>query len=300
MFELVMDVVLDALIDSAKLIPFLFIIYILLEYIDRKSGTTVYSAISKAKKLGPLFGGIIGAVPQCGLSAAAATLYSNKVISVGVLLAVFLSASDDMVPIFITEAVPVIKLIKVLFCKMIIGVVTGYLVDIFIRLVKKKEEAPKPTVRMMSRKQVASADTVQICTASCCRGNFWLAVTKHTLQVFGFVFVVSIILGIVIGAVGEDVIGRMLGSTPVLGQFAASLIGLIPNCASSIIITQLYLSGTLNTGSFIAGLLVNAGVGILTLLRSNKNKKDSIKIIAALYFIGVFWGIIIELLHITF
>lgn len=301
MKEIIVDSLLDALIDSAKLLPFLIIIYILLEFLDRRTGTKVYQLIKKAKKLAPLLGGAIGVIPQCGLSAAAATLYSGKVISVGTMLAVFLSASDDMLPIFISESVPIITIVKILACKMVIAIISGYLVDVIFNLInKKKEEAAKPAMKMMSKKGAAKAQDVVICTAACCKGNFWLAVLKHIAQVFGFVFAVSFILNLIIGFVGEDSIGALFRNIPILGELVAAAIGLIPNCASSVVITQLYLSGVMTAGSLFAGLLVNAGVGTLILFKSNKNKKENLIILLTLYIIGVFWGIMIELTGIVF
>lgn len=298
--NMIMDCILDALIDSAKLIPFLAIIYILLEFIDRKSGTRVYRAIRNANKLGPLLGGGIGVIPQCGLSAAAATLFSRKVISVGTMMAVFLSASDDMIPIFISESVPILKMVKVLACKMILGIVSGYLVDLILRLTKRNVSAGKKPIRMMSKRQTTQEADLEICTAACCRGNFWLAVLKHVMQVTVFVFAVSVVLNVIIASIGEDKIGLMFKNIPVIGQFIASLIGLIPNCASSVVITQLYLSDAMTAGAFIAGLLVNAGVGLLTLVKFNKDKKQNLYIIMSLYGIGVFWGLLIDLIGITF
>lgn len=300
MSELILDGLLDALIDSAKLLPFLFIIYILLEWFNRKAGTKVYQTIQKTKKFAPMLGGAIGVIPQCGLSAAAATLYSGKVITIGTMLAVFLSASDDMLPILISEAVPVITVVKILVVKMTIGIVSGYLIDLVWKITHKKAEEPKGAVRIMSKKKVQQSQTVQICTASCCTGNFWVAVLKHTFQVFGFLLGVSVLLNLLIGFIGEESLAGVFQNIPILGEFIAALIGLIPNCASSVVITQLYLSGVMGAGSLFAGLLVNAGVGILTLLKLNKNKKENAIIIATLYGVGVFWGILIELTRLTF
>lgn len=295
-----LDSILDALIDSAKLLPFLIVIYIILEFFDRKAGAKTYQLIRKHDKLGPLLGASIGVIPQCGLSAAAATLFSGKVISLGTMLAVFLSASDDMIPIFLSENIPVIRLLKILVVKLVIGVISGYLVDIVWKTFIKKKETAKAPVRMMSKKKVIQTEEMQICTAACCRGPFWLAVVKHVLQVFGFILIVSIILNIIIAFIGEDNLGLLFKNIPVIGEFIAAIIGLIPNCASSVVITQLYLSGVMTAGALFAGLLVNAGVGTLVLLRTNKSKKENVLIILTLYCIGVFWGILIELFHITF
>lgn len=293
------DALTDAFIDSIKLLPFLFVIYILLEAFNRSAGSKVYVLIKKNKILGPLFGGIIGAIPQCGLSAAAATLFSGKIVTLGTMLAVFLSASDDMLPILMTEAVSPVLIIKILSLKMVIAIITGYMVDLVLKLIGKTKKTQAAPMRMMSKKKAVQAQNIEICTQSCCTGKFWVAVTKHTFQVFAFIFAVSLLLNIVIGFIGEDVFGSLFRNVPVLGEFIAGLIGLIPNCASSVVITQLYLSGVMTLGALFAGLLVNAGVGLLVLFRTNKNKKENAWIVGTLYFIGVFWGILIELLNIT-
>lgn len=296
MLELLVDCLADALVDSAKLIPFLFVIYILLEIFDRKTGNEFYQLVRKANKLGPLFGGIIGVIPQCGLSAAAASLYAGKVISIGTMLAVFLSASDDMLPIFISSAVPVAKIIKILAVKVIIGIVTGYIIDILWKRTIGKGFAPaNAPVKMMSKKGVNQAVAEQRCTASCCMGPFWIVVIKHTLQVFAYIFGVSFILNMIIGFIGENVIAAFFANVPILGHMISGAIGLIPNCASSVIITELYVSGVMSIGALFAGLLANAGVGILILARNNKNKKETATIIALLYLCSIAWGMVIEI-----
>ena len=294
------DFIIDALIDSAKLIPFLFVIYILLEFLDRKTGTTVYKLIRKAKNYAPLLGGSIGIIPQCGLSAAAATLYSRKVITVGTMLAVFLSTSDDMIPIFISESFPVTTMLKILGVKLVIAVISGYIIDIIWKLSHKNATAEAKPRKIMSRKKVEADENLEICTAACCRGNFWVAVLKHTFQVFGFILLVSIVLNIIIGLVGEDNLGNVFKNLPVAGELIAGLIGLIPNCASSVVITQLYLEGVMSLGALFTGLLVNAGVASLVLFKTNKNLKENLIIMAMLYTTGVIWGLIIEFSGFTF
>lgn len=291
--EMILECLQDAFLDSIKLIPFLFIIYIILELISRKSSMAIYEKIANTRFLGPLLGGIIGIVPQCGLSAAAASLYIGKVVSLGTMLAVFLSASDDMLPILISSAVSPITIIKILACKVIMAIVSGYLVDVFWRIRHKKE----------LEKDEDEEIEIELngCGPGCdCEENFWWSVIKHTLQVFVFIFLISLVLNIIIGAIGEDNLGSLFKNIPIMGEFIAAIIGLIPNCASSVIITQLYLEGVMTAGALFAGLLVNAGVGTLVLLRFNDNRKQSVKIIGLLYCIGVFWGIIMELIGIVF
>lgn len=300
MMDFLLDSLTDAFIDSIKLVPFLFAIYVLLELFNRNAGANTYKLIKKNENIAPLLGGVIGVIPQCGLSAAAATLYSGRIITIGTMLAVFLSASDDMLPIFISAAVPVPRILKILAIKMVIGIISGYIVDLFVTHILKKNNVKKVQTKIMSKKKAVTGADMEICTQSCCTGPFWIAVLKHTAQVFAFIFIISLILNIVIGYVGEDMLGQLFKNVPVLGEFLAALIGLIPNCASSVVITQLYISGVMTAGGLFAGLLVNAGVGVLVLIKNNKNKKENIAIISALYLIGVAWGIVIELTGIVF
>lgn len=299
MFDIFLDGLIDALIDNVKILPFLGIIYILLELFDRRSGTRVYKWIKKADKFAPLLGGAIGVIPQCGLSAAAATLYSGRVISVGTMLAVFLSTSDDMIPIFLTASFPLSRMFKILGFKMLIAIVSGYAINVIWKVCNKEVQTKKP-VKMMGARQIKKSEEMEICTASCCRGNFWIAVLKHVAQIFFFILLVSIVLNFVIGIIGEDRLANCFNNIPIIAEFIAALIGLIPNCASSVIITQLYLSGVMGAGGLFAGLLVNAGIGTLALFKTNKNKKENLKILGILYSTGVFWGIIIELVGMTF
>lgn len=294
------DCLLDAFIDSIKLVPFLIVIYILIELLTRKAGNRIAMAVKKAGAVGPLIGGAVGVIPQCGLSAAAATLFSDKVITVGTMLAVFLSASDDMLPILISSSFPVLSIGKLLTVKMCIGIFMGYMVDIAIKVfVRKKDANNKKAVRIMGKKQVAK-ESQPICMQSCCVGPFWLVVIKRTAQVFAYIFALSLLLNIVIELIGEDTLASLFMNIPVLGHMISALIGLIPNCASSVIITELFLDEVITTGNLFAGLLVNAGVGILVLIRSNKNKKETFTVIGVLYVIGVLWGVLIDLVGLTF
>ncbi|MBO7349064.1 MAG: arsenic efflux protein [Spirochaetales bacterium] len=287
MFDVLYDYFLDALIDSAKLIPFLYVIYLLMELLEKKAGNTFPRFLGKSKQIGPLAGGLIGVVPQCGLAAASASLYSGKVITLGTLIAVFLSASDEMLPILISSAYPVVSILKILLVKVFIAVVSGYIVDLLFKKGTQTDQNEKEEVER-------SFDEYEH------RSNIFLCALRHTLEIFIFIFIFSLILNIIIGSVGEDNLSRVLNSIPVVGELVAALVGLIPNCASSVIITQLYLDGIITAGPMFAGLLVNAGVGTLVLFRTNRNTKNSLAIIGLLYALGVMWGSLIELLGLVF
>ena len=282
MFDSLFDYFLDALIDSAKLVPFLYVIYLLIELLEHKAGSSFPRLLGKTKQVGPLAGGLVGVVPQCGLAAASASLYSGKVITLGTLIAVFLSASDEMLPILISSAYPVVSILKILIVKVAIAVVSGYLVDLVFRKGTETDQNAKDE----AEKTFGEYEH---------RSNMFLCALRHTIEIFIFIFVFSLIINIIIGSVGEENVSRLFNSIPVVGELVAALVGLIPNCASSVVITQLYIDGIIGAGPLFAGLLVNAGVGTLVLIRTNRNVKSSLGIITLLYVIGVFWGIMIGL-----
>lgn len=287
MFEVLTDYLMDALIDSAKLVPFLFVIYLLMEFLEHRAGDSIPRLLGTTKKVGPLAGGLAGVVPQCGLAAASAGLYSGKVITLGTLTAVFLSSSDEMLPILISSAYPVVSILKILLVKVSIAVVSGYLVDfIFRNRIRAVGEAE--TSDAVAEEENGHGENIFVCAL------------KHTAEIFFFIFIFSLILNIIIGSVGEENLSRVLNSVPVAGELAAALVGLIPNCASSVIITQLYLDGIIKSGPMFAGLLVNAGVGTMVLFRTNRNKRSSLAVIVLLYCISVIWGSLIELSGLVF
>ena len=283
-----LDIILDTLLDSVKLLPFLFLTYLCMELLEHHTNDKTSRVVEKAGKSGPIWGGLLGVIPQCGFSTAAASLYSGGVITVGTLLAIFLSTSDEMLPIFISEAVPVATIVKILATKVVIAIISGLIVElVFLNLLKQKDK---------------HMDIHVVCEEEhChCEDGVFLSAIKHTLRIFIYIILISFVLNIVIAGIGEDTIASALSSIPVLGEILAALIGLIPNCASSVIITELYLDGLIGAGAMMAGLLVNAGVGLLVLFRLNRHWKENLAIVASLYSIGVFWGIVLDLAGIAF
>lgn len=287
MIDMIIDCILDAIIDSAKMLPFLFVVYLLMEVLEHKAGNNFPKIFSRTRGLGPLMGGLIGAVPQCGLAAASASLYSGRVITLGTLLAVFLSSSDEMLPMMLSEAVPILSIVKILAVKIAIGIVSGYAIDLVLRRRAKTDAAAT---------QEAEAEFENFEHHS----NGIICALKHTLKIFVYVFVFSLVMNIVISIVGEDTMASVFNSVPVVGELAAALVGLIPNCASSVVITQLYLDGIISAGPMFAGLLVNAGVGVLVLLKTNKNALENLAIVATLFVLGVLWGVLIEFTGLVF
>lgn len=278
----------DALIDSVKLLPFLFVTYLVMEILEHQTGSKVQNRIRTAGKFGPVWGGLLGIMPQCGFSAAASSLYAGRVITVGTLLAIYLSTSDEMLPILISESVPVATILKLLGTKVLIAVVSGLVVElVYVKVLKRQEK---------------DMDIHVVCEEEhChCEDGALVSAIKHTIKIFAYILLISLVLNMVIEFIGEDTLASLFSSMPVVGELIAALVGLIPNCASSVVITELYLDGIIGAGAMMAGLLVNAGVGILVLLRLNRDIKQNAGIIGALYGLGVFWGVVIELLGITF
>jgi len=272
------------LIDTIKLLPFLFLAYLVIEYIEQKAGDKTTHIIQKAGKFGPVLGGLLGIVPQCGFSAAASNLYAGRIVTMGTLIAIFLSTSDEMLPILISEAVPVGTIITILLIKLGIAIAVGMVVDLIFR--KKKIEDSKEEIHKLCDEEHCHCEESGIFKSS----------LIHTLQIFAYILIISFVLNLIIHYVGEDNIAGLVLNVPVVGPLISSLVGLIPNCASSVILTQLYLENIISMGSMIAGLLVNSGIGILILFRVNKSKKENFTILGILYLVGAISGIILDLI----
>lgn len=287
---IMLEIIEDTLIDAIKLLPFLFITYLIMEYIEHKMGEKSKNAIKKSGKLGPIIGSILGIFPQCGFSVSATNLYAGRVITLGTLIAVYLSTSDEMLPIFISEAVAPIVILKILGIKLIIGLIAGILIDIAIKLFYKNNETNKQNeIKHICEEEHCHCDEKGILKSS----------IKHTLNIFLFIILITFIINIIVNAVGEEQIASWLLNKPIIGPIVSSLIGLIPNCAASVIITNMYLQNVISLGSMISGLLTGAGVGLAVLFKTNNKLKENIKIMILLYSIGVISGILIDLIGIT-
>lgn len=281
--DLFVDVLLDALIDNIKILPFLFLTFLLMEYLEDKMQDKTKHLLKKAGKSGPVWGSLLGVVPQCGFSAASSNLYAGKVISMGTLIAVYLSTSDEMLPIMISEAYNPLMIIEILLIKIGIGIIAGLSIDFAYRNILKKQER--------------EVDIHHFCEHEHCECGHGILkpAIKHTVKIFSFLLIVSIILGLLIELFGlESVSGSVLSSTFV-GPLIAGLIGLIPNCAASVVITELFIEGAIGFGTMLSGLLVGAGVGILVLIKVNDDTKNNLTIISLLYIIGVVCGFIFNL-----
>jgi len=282
------DIIIDTLVDALKLLPFLFVTYLIMEYIEHKTSEKTKNVIKKSGKFGPFFGSLLGIFPQCGFSAAAANLYAGKVITLGTLIAIFLSTSDEMIPVLISEAAPLTLILQILAIKLLIGMVAGFGIDLIGRIITRKQ----------TKKEKVEEEIGNICEHEhChCEEGILKSSIKHTLHIFFFIIIISFAINIIIYLIGEENLSNLILNMPIVGPMIAGIVGLIPNCAGSVILTQLYLGQVISFGSMIGGLLVGSGIGILILFRVNKNVKENIKILSLLYVIGVICGILIDLI----
>ncbi len=272
------------LLDSIKILPFLLIAYLIMEYIEHKTTNKTREAIKKSGRFGPFIGSILGVFPQCGFSVTATNLYAGRVITLGTLFAVYLSTSDEMLPILLSEGVSGPLILKILGIKILIGILAGIIIDLVLNRVNK------------NKKEESKIESICEHDHCHCEESIWKSAIKHTVNVFIFILIITLILNIAIEYIGEDTLAGLISNKPIVSAVIACLVGLIPNCASSVILTQLYLSNVLSLAVMIGGLLVNAGVGLLVLFKVNHNQKENIKIVLGLYAIGVISSIILQVL----
>lgn len=294
-----LEIIEDTLIDALKLLPFLFITYLIMEYIEHKMGHKTKSAIKKSGKWGPIIGSILGVFPQCGFSVSATNLYAGRVITLGTLIAVYLSTSDEMLPIFISEAVSPVIILKILGIKLIIGMIAGVILDLFVNLIIKNKNKK---IVQQNEEDSEEDEIGHMCEEEHCHCNesgILKSAIHHTLSILVFIVLITFIINTVVYFVGEETIAGWILNKPVIGPVIASLIGLIPNCAASVIITNMYLENVISLGSMISGLLTGAGVGLAVLFKTNSKIKENIGIIILLYAIGIISGIMIDLIGIT-
>lgn len=267
-----------AALDALKILPFLFFTYLLMELLEHKAGERVERAVAKAGRAGPLVGGLLGLLPQCGFSAAAAGFFSGRVITVGTLLAVFLATSDEMIAVFLGEGLPPKTVLVVLAVKLVVAMLAGLIADL-----------------LFCKKQ-GHLHVEELChEEGChCEKGVLRSSLHHTLQIFSFILIINIVLGVVLHLVSAEQLAAALGGVPVLSQLAAALVGLIPNCAASVAVATLYARGVLSAGAMLAGLLTGAGVGLLVLFRTNKHVRENLILAAALLLIGVAVGCLFD------
>lgn len=275
------EVILDTIVDSLKLIPFLLVAFLIIELLEHKLNNKTKSIITKSKKIGPIIGSLLGVIPQCGFSVMATNLYITRIITLGTLISIYLSTSDEMLIIMISEKVEISLILKILLIKIFFGIVYGLIIDKIINKKKKDKET-----------------NYELCDEEHCDCNhsILLSAIKHTLHITLFIFIITLIINTIFTLLGDNYLSKILLNNSILSPFITSLIGLIPNCAASVILTELYLNSTISLGALIGGLLTSSGSSLLVLIKNNKNQKENLSIILLFYALGVLSGIIIELI----
>ena len=265
-------------VHSLELLPFLLVAFLIIELIEHKFSDKTKRIITKSGKFGPVVGSLLGAVPQCGFSVIATNLYITRIISVGTLIAIYLSTSDEMLPILLSHNVDISIILKILGIKVVIGMLAGIVIDFILRKKTKND--------------------FKICEEEECHCEESIIKSSiiHALKIFGFILLINLILNIAFEYIPEDIIKKLFFSNSILAPVLTSLFGLIPNCASSVMITELYLSNMITLGTAIGGLLTGSGIALAILIKQNNNKKESLSILATIYFIGVISGIVLNLL----
>ncbi len=287
---LLIDALIDTLKDCLRLLPFLFLTYLFMEYLEHKTQKKTVSMLRHAGPLGPLIGSVLGAFPQCGFSAAAAGLYATGVISCGTLIAVFLSTSDEMLPIFLSalaeHSLSLSAILKIIGIKILLAFLFGCLIDAVLHLLlKKRDPAAHENIHAVCEKEHCH-----------CENGILRSALHHTANILFFLFVIIFLLNAAVALIGEDRISSFVADTGVLSVFLTPLIGLIPNCAASVVITQLFLEGMIDFSAMMGGLLTGSGVGLLVLFRQSGSLKRNLCITCVMYLIGASVGIIMHAL----
>lgn len=274
------DIIMETLLDALKMTPVLFLAYLFMEYLELKAGDKLNRTVAKVGYFGPAIGSLIGAVPQCGFSGAVAGFYTARIVTLGTLLSVFLSTSDEMLPILISSNVEASVILKILLFKIAGGAFCGFVIDIALRLMRKNN--------LISSEHIHDFCEQEHCD---CEENIFLSALKHTLKVLVLIIIVSFGLNVLFEYVGNDFLTNMFTSIPFVSEAVAGVIGLIPNCSVSVLITNLYVEEVITEGAMISGLMTNAGVGLLVLFRLNKNAKENIMVTTILLISGIVLGV---------
>ncbi len=306
--ELLMDVLMDAVIDTAKLIPFLLVTYIAMEALEHGTAGLSERIVRGAGRLGPLLGALVGVIPQCGFSAMAATLFSARVVGMGTLVAVILSTSDEMLPVFVAEGAPVGQIAAVMGIKVVVGIIVGFVIDVVVRSMGLDGDGRAHIHELCEREGChcdddhdhLPADDACACGHDHSHGHgeggvvssVLKSALSHTVQVTAFIFVISLALGFLMESVGEDNVAALVANHPIRSVMVAALVGLIPNCAASVFISELFMSGAIGTPAMLAGLLASGGVGLLVLFRTNADMRQNVFVVAVVWAAAVVTGLL--------
>ena len=278
-------IVTETLIDNIKIFPFLFVTYLFLEYLERKTSDKTTAAIQKASKAGPLVGAVLGVLPQCGFSVVAANLFAARVITLGTLLAIFLSTSDELLPILVSYEAPLSLIALIIGYKAVCGVVFGYLIDF---LINRHKPLPLPDIETLCQNEHCHCEDSE---------PIWKPALYHSVRITLFILIVSLILNLLLQYSGNSTDFTQILQYPLLGEMLSALIGLIPNCSASVILTQMYILNYIDFSTMMSGSLVSGGVGVLVLFRVNRPLKQNFKIIILLYICGLLGGLCSNLLE---
>ena len=287
--ELILDVLLDALIDGAKMLPFLYLAYLLIEWLERNHGQRIENALAGGGRWGFVPGAVLGCVPQCGFSAVSANFYASRVITPGTLLAVFVATSDEAIPLLAAEPGMWGTLAVLLVLKVILGMAAGFVLDVPLRRVLPQS---------LYGGYAGHADEVDCHEEHEEHSGIFLAALRHTLEIFAFILLFSFLIGLVFELVGEGAITALLGRMGPFQPMVAALIGLVPNCAASVLLAQLYMQGAITFGSLMAGLTAGAGIGLAVLWRVNPSWKQNLFMTGLLWAAGAAVGIVLQFLPI--
>ena len=279
--EFLDEVIWHGFIDTLKLVLMLFLTYLLMEFIEHKASDKVRNVMTRAGSLGPAIGGVFGAVPQCGFSAAAANLYTGRVITLGTLIAVFLSTSDEMLPILLAGNMRLDKVMLILAYKCAVGIAMGFVIDLTLKLMRVKRED-------INIDEICDVDDCH------CENGIVRSAIHHTVSVSLFIFGATMLVNALVFFIGDELFASSLFSMPIVSHIIAALVGLIPNCASSVALTRFAMSGVISAGAMMSGLFAGAGVGLLILIKMNRHPKENAIILALLVFIGVVFGILAD------
>ncbi|MEG0545612.1 MAG: putative manganese transporter [Oscillospiraceae bacterium] len=276
---IILDILKDALLDSLKIIPFLFVAFLALEFLEHHTGSKINNMLAKSGKASPLIGAAFGCIPQCGFSVIAANLYSARIISIGALISVFVSTSDEAVLILMANPGHGMEILKLIGVKVIIALIAGYSIDFIFR------------------KKPLSNTTGDLCEDCGCHEQEGIIkpALYHTVKIFGFLLLFTTLVNLAIGLIGPERLSSLLLGNTFFQPIIAALIGLIPNCAASVILTELYLEGAISFASVVAGLCAGAGVGLAVLFKTDKNKKEGLKVVGLLFSVSVIAGMVLQL-----
>ncbi len=289
-----LDILIDSIKDTWLMLPLLFITYCVIEVFERKQNQSEDDRLFFAfQRFGPLVGALVGLIPQCGFSVLAAMLFVQRNITLGTLIAVMIATSDEAIPILLSNPHLFDTLIYVLLFKFGLGLIVGYLVDFIFHNQKIIRFEEIPEEELDEEEEIEEGSSY---SCPCCYTEYplWLSSLLRSLKIFGFLFVTTLVLNAVIEGLGEDFLRTILLNDTIFQPVLASIIGFIPNCAATVILAQLFSTGSITFGSLLAGLITNSGLGLLVLIRYQEKKRVILRVVTILCITAVLVGILLQ------